>query len=217
MVPGEGGTQVTTWTKDDRIEGAALPTSSNSHMEVLEGDAPWITPPGLLLDVGCGGGQFLKAASLMGLDCTGMDADPRMVAASREHSGCEVHHRLVGYSYVAPGPISGGFNYVTAFEVVEHLHDVPDGLRWMLACLATGGWLVGAVPDMGVTKVSQAPTGPESVAETAEEIAALNRHVSAFDPEGVRFLLESVGFVDVETVATMKGRKKRVLFRGRRP
>jgi len=41
--------------------------------------------------------------------------------------------------------------------------------------------------------------------------------VSAFDPEGVRFLLESVGFVDVETVATMKGRKKRVLFRGRRP
>jgi SAM-dependent methyltransferase len=94
---------------------------------------------GRLLDVGCGRGDFLRAAQLS-FEVFGVD-----VAARLEASDLEIRFfegRLEDASFE-----EGSFQIVTAFEVLEHLFDPASTLREVHRVLADKGLFVFQTGD----------------------------------------------------------------------
>ncbi len=102
--------------------------------------------PGLrLLDVGCGGGAFLKVARALGAEVYGVEPSEHGAAAARAQGLPVFHGQLHDYMEAAPsGP---RFDVVTANHVVEHHPSPVDALRQMSSLLAPGGYLWFAVPN----------------------------------------------------------------------
>jgi len=72
-----------------------------------------------LLDVGCGYGAFLKAASDFGYDVYGCDLVKDRVSIAKKH------YKLKNLKKGSPEKVFGGkkFNVITLWDVVEHLPD----------------------------------------------------------------------------------------------
>ena len=94
--------------------------------------APPVDGEASLLDVGCGQGHFLDAARRRGFRVQGLDFNPNCVEAARNLYGIQVISQDLA-SYATEGH---QFNYVTAFEILEHIADPVEALR-SLSRLAT--------------------------------------------------------------------------------
>jgi SAM-dependent methyltransferase len=202
-----------------KIKGAAKPTSDNSHPEIL-GSVGWLDPntPARLLEVGCGGGHFLAHAARLGLEVYAIDADMRMVLAARERCegidsvGLRILHHLIGKPLPALWP---SFDYVVAFESIEHTENPVDAFRWIHDVLGPGGYVIGSVPNDGRGRLAEGILRT-AFPETDDDVVEINRHKSRFDVETLETALEMALFEDVETIETTKGSKHRILYRGRR-
>jgi SAM-dependent methyltransferase len=86
-----------------------------------------------ILDVGCFDGRFLE--SLLGsYHCSGIEIHP--AARSRaEQKGIE----LIGSDF---SKISGDFDCITAFDVIEHVERPKSFLEECLAAIPPGGWVL---------------------------------------------------------------------------
>ena len=73
-----------------------------------------------LLDIGCGTGWFLEHASET-FDVAGVEYSETLLNFLRERFGFEV--------YKTVDELSRGFDYITAFDVIEHVPDPLDFLR----------------------------------------------------------------------------------------
>jgi SAM-dependent methyltransferase len=94
--------------------------------------APLTDGEASLLDVGCGEGRFLNATRQRGFHVQGLDFNGNCVEAVRNLYGVQVASRdLASYATGA-----AHFDYVTAFEFLEHTADPVDVLR-CLGRLAT--------------------------------------------------------------------------------
>jgi 2-polyprenyl-3-methyl-5-hydroxy-6-metoxy-1,4-benzoquinol methylase len=105
-----------------------------------------LPPPGpgaRLLDVGCGPGAGLAAATSLGYEAWGLDPSPAGVAAARDRFGDRV--RLGRLSDRALP--EGSFDVVTLFDVVEHLYDPRRLAPDLDAHLAPGGRVLIATPN----------------------------------------------------------------------
>ena len=197
------------------IKGAAKPTSNNSHMELL-GD--WIQlhkgRTTTLLDVGCGGGQFSKAAQDAGFVVYGIDADERMIETTgMKIGGMWVNRQLIGDDI--PVGWHQAFDYVTSFQVIEHMEDPKKAIHWIWSLLQPGGCFVGSVPN---NKKGRIAVGEllDQLPQTDDDLIAVNKHKNAFDMASVRALLQDEGFKSIETYERKQGTKERIVFRGRR-
>jgi SAM-dependent methyltransferase len=97
-----------------------------------------------VLDVGCGSGTFLTLAKSRGLRAYGMELNPQGVAQARR-AGHEVYECLLA-DLLAREP-GRKFDFVTAWQVMEH---VPDPARFLQECAAAarpGGFVGVAVPN----------------------------------------------------------------------
>jgi 2-polyprenyl-3-methyl-5-hydroxy-6-metoxy-1,4-benzoquinol methylase len=101
-----------------------------------------VAPPGRLLDVGCGRGDFLVAARTSGWDVTGVELVPSAAAAARDRHGLDVRAGAL-----QDAGLQGGFDVVCAMHVVEHVLDVPDLLEQLTALTRPGGRVVLEVPN----------------------------------------------------------------------
>jgi SAM-dependent methyltransferase len=102
-------------------------------------------PGGLLLDVGCGTGQFVEAARKAGYRARGLDLSAaQLEVARRRFPDVEVHAgRLRDYAHGMP---PGSFDVVTAFQVLEHVADPLDFLADARRLLRPAGYLAIGVP-----------------------------------------------------------------------
>ena len=96
-----------------------------------------------LLDLGCGTGFFLKAASDAGLETHGVDISSVAVALSKQVSPTSTMHvcsmeNLNGI---------GLFDYVTAFGSMEHCLDINKALSEVIRVLEPSGRFVIMVPN----------------------------------------------------------------------
>ncbi len=111
--------------------------------EVAETLAVRRPPPARVLDVGCGGGEFLKAASEAGYRATGIDVSVAAVAACRSRG---LDARAGDFLRVDLGE---RFDLVTMWDVVEHLREPAAFVRRARELLSPGGWLLAKVPAFG--------------------------------------------------------------------
>lgn len=98
---------------------------------------------GRLLDVGCGGGEFLAQMRTAGWDVQGLEPDPAAAARARA-AGLPVADAGLEDAELAPG----SFDAITMSHVIEHLHDPVGALRICARALRRGGVLWVATPNL---------------------------------------------------------------------
>lgn len=98
-------------------------------------------------DAGCGSGRFLRTLKQLGHDAIGIDISEAAVKAACE-SGARA---VVGNPETGAGldALGGGFDVVTALDLLEHTFDPAQTLRRLTALLKPDGCLIVSVPNVG--------------------------------------------------------------------
>ncbi len=133
------------------------------------------SPPGRLLEIGCGHGGFVRLAREMGWEATGTELSPWVVDFVRRAFDVPVHRGRLETLALEPG-----FRCIAAFDVLEHLNDPEETVRRAADLLAPDGVLVLQTPWFR-------GEGPDWAMFQEEE------HVHLFTAEAVRLLLDRVG------------------------
>lgn len=105
-------------------------------IESVEGTGP-------VLDVGCGGGLFLRELNLPQNEIVGLDFSVNAASVAWSTNGVPV---ACGALPRAPFR-EGSFRVITMFHVLEHLYDPMSYLQAALKLLQPGGRLVVQVPN----------------------------------------------------------------------
>lgn len=96
----------------------------------------------LLLDVGCGGGEFLSLASALGFNVIGIDVDPGAVESARR-SGFDVRVGDPTNNNLADQT----FDVITLNQVIEHVEDPIATLSAVRGLLREEGLVFLATPN----------------------------------------------------------------------
>jgi SAM-dependent methyltransferase len=104
-----------------------------------------LQPPGRLLDIGCGSGDFLAFARRHGWEAQGVEVEARAASFCRDELGLPV----VTGDFVRSNLPAGHFDVITMWNVFEHLHEPTAALREVGRVLRPGGLFVSASPDVG--------------------------------------------------------------------
>ena len=123
---------------DDKITvQQALETGEFRHLPLLRGKR--------LLDVGCGGGYFLRISQMLGATVKGIEPSDAGAKVARE-SGLDVFHGMLA-DYVGQKDKDHDFDVITASHVLEHTPDPVATLLNMKKLLADNGLIWIAVPN----------------------------------------------------------------------
>ena len=104
------------------------------------------TPAPRCLDVGCGDGRLLDLLAAAGVppgNLHGVELSERAIARVRERG----YHGHLGRIEEVDLP-AGSFDFVTLFQVIEHVSDPEATLRALARLLAPGGVLVVETPNV---------------------------------------------------------------------
>lgn len=139
------------------------------------------TPRGVLLDVGCGNGDFLDMARGMGWDVHGIDLDPKAVEGARRRG------LAVGQGGIETlDHSSDRYDVITLSHVIEHVHNPLALLKSCHRLLKPGGSLWLETPNIdgiGHSTYGRYWRGLEPP-----------RHLTLFTWEGMDDLLVKAGF-----------------------
>ncbi len=101
-------------------------------------------PRGKLLDVGCSTGFFLLIARKLGHDTYGMDASEKAIELARKKYKLKVVRALTFEDL--PEEFKQPYDYITAFEVLEHVPDPMAFLKSVYELLREGGMFIMSCP-----------------------------------------------------------------------
>jgi SAM-dependent methyltransferase len=97
-----------------------------------------------VLDVGCGEGAFLDLAREQGLGTYGVELN-RNAAAVAAGRGHRMASKLM--QDITLDEVEGGIDFLTLFQVVEHVSSPVDFLRAATRLVRPGGFIVVGVPN----------------------------------------------------------------------
>ncbi len=160
---------------------AYLAAASRRRLSILHRRA---TPPGRLLDVGCGTGEFLAAAADGGWTATGVEPVDASAAIARSH-GLAV---TTGLSTDLP-PDALGNDVVSACHVLEHMLDPVAFLRELARCGQPGGTVLVESPNYRSMARRSAGAG-------WRHLRAFE-HVLHLEPATMRTVFDRAGLLDV--------------------
>ena len=104
----------------------------------------YVSPPGRLLDFGCGWGFFLQVARSRGWKPYGIEPLPGTALHARARFGMDVVADVLRDDTYA----DDYFDVVTAFQVFEHLPDPNEVLSILRRCIRPGGVILIEVPNI---------------------------------------------------------------------
>lgn len=140
-------TRLESWLYDRVIAETVLATTST----LIEGILAAVPPDGSVLDVGCGGGQFVLrlAERARNLKITGVDLSPdqvkRATARARHHPQVRFE---VGSAMKLPFP-DDHFDAAISIASIKHWPDQSRGIDELIRVLRPGGLLQIAEGDRG--------------------------------------------------------------------
>lgn len=142
-----------------------------------------------VLDIGCGGGDFIASFAGPGRQLFGVDPDPkaREVAAAR---GVVVEEGTA--EAIPPGTRAQSFDLILMTHVLEHCADPGLALRNVRSLLGPGGGFYCEVPNCAALHF-------RTYSEISEMLD-VPRHVHFFTPRSLRRLMEQAGFEVVAEV-----------------
>jgi SAM-dependent methyltransferase len=155
------------------------------NRDVLSFYVPMFANCRLVLDVGCGEGEFMQLLRDKGVKALGIDSDARMVEGCLGKGLDVVQTDLFDYLPEHQGEFDGIFNS----NLIEHL-SAQDAARFVQACygaLCVGGTLVMATPN------------PASLIVQLHEFWRDATHVRLYSRPLLEFLLHWAGFRDIES------------------
>ncbi|NOY98373.1 MAG: methyltransferase domain-containing protein [Chloroflexi bacterium] len=100
-------------------------------------------PAGRVLDIGCGPGFFLEAASEAGYDVWGIDPSEYIVQVAQKKFGQQIHRGTIADVNFEPE----SFDLVTAFDVFEHIYQPVDFLSRVHRLLKPNGVFAITTPN----------------------------------------------------------------------
>lgn len=103
-----------------------------------------VQPGQLLLNIGCGSGEYNGAAQAMGLRVAACEPEPQafQLASSAAPSGCSVHHCGLMELREKVEPAS----YIVMHDVLEHIEDDVAAVAAVRDLLVPGGLAIISVP-----------------------------------------------------------------------
>jgi len=137
---------------------------------------------GRLLELGCAYGYFLEEAERR-WQCEGVDVSHDVVDACRRRTGCRVFA-----GDVIELPLEAGYQWIVAWDVVEHLDRPRDAVARAFDLLAPGGRIAFTTGD--ISSSAARALGP------AWRLLTPPSHLTFFSRAGVRALLGDAGFVE---------------------
>jgi hypothetical protein len=106
------------------------------------------SPPGRLLDFGCGSGAFLQRMAACGWEVVGLDIAPQVVRALQQRG-----FRALQGSLPHPQLAPQSFHVVTMWQALEHVHQPRLILRRAWELLVPGGYLIVTVPNLSLIHI----------------------------------------------------------------
>jgi 2-polyprenyl-3-methyl-5-hydroxy-6-metoxy-1,4-benzoquinol methylase len=142
-----------------------------------------------LLDVGCGGGDFIATMRELGWKVSGVETDPVAVERARGRQ-LDVHHG----NLESAGFDDTSFDAITLAHVIEHVHEPQRLLAECRRILKPNGRLAITTPN----------SSSWAHRHFGRDWRGLEppRHIHIFNPKNIRHLLESAGLQPVR-VATL--------------
>lgn len=154
--------------------------------------------PGRLLDVGAGIGTFLSVARDAGWSVEGTEVSMSAISHATTRYGLALRLGIL-----EDAALTGPFDAVSMWHVVEHLPRPADTLRLCHSLLRDRGRLIMAMPNDGQTAWALTVAGnvlrrllkrqPSSRYERLRP--GVESHIQHFDESSIRRLLEGCGFV----------------------
>lgn len=173
---------------EDRFRGSKADISSQieRYVEMVRTTGP-VAEGGVVLDIGCGRGEWLALLKAGGIAARGVDLNEAMVRHSRDEGFDVVEGDAIAYLEGSPG---ASLAAVTGFHIVEHLpFKVLVGLlNECYRALSPGGIVLFETPN------------PENLVVGACTFHYDPTHTRPLPPDLLRFLAETRGYVDVRIV-----------------
>lgn len=146
-----------------------------------------------VLDVGCGAGLLCEPLARLGGRVTGVDAAPENIAVARAHAAGQ--GLAIDYRAGEVAEVEGGFDLVTALEVIEHVTDPAAFVTALAARLSPGGLLVISTPN-------RTPVSRLAMITLGEGLRLIPRgthdHAKFLTPGEVAALVARAGLVEVD-------------------
>jgi SAM-dependent methyltransferase len=184
---------------DEDLRAAGLERLRRKNFErLLDWLCYRIEPHGSsLLDVGCVHGWFLEAAARRGFGVAGLEPDPGMTIRAAA-AGYTVWYGFFPHHL----PPDRRFDVLVFNDVFEHLPDVAQAAQACHARLVPGGLLVLNLPSsrgvfyrLGEALDRAGMSGP---LERLWQKGFASPHLSYFDPDQLRQLMERHGFIEID-------------------
>lgn len=164
-----------------RPDNINKPEFLNRRLDELMSGFASFRQSGRLLDIGCGGGEWLNAARRAGWKAQGLEVSAPVVEYLREQD-FEIFH---GFLQDAAYP-DNHFDMVLAIEVLEHVPDAEAILRETARILRPGGVLWATTPHGNGLSAR--------VLHEEWSVVAPPEHLHLFSSKGMRRILRKSGF-----------------------
>lgn len=164
------------------------PFVGRSNLRGLEQLKKYVEPGATGLDIGCGFGYFLNQAREAGYEVQGIELSPKLAQEGRMRFGITIHQ-----ASVTDFSSDELFDFVTVWDVLEHLVDTDLVLQRIFSFLKPGGSLLIRVPDFSFM-------GSDLPAEFIQNYlkvvfpTSINQHYHHFSAESIAIILGRNGF-----------------------
>ncbi len=96
-------------------------------------------------DVGCANGYGARVISKVAGEVIGLDVNEEYLAVAKKSANPNQSYMAVNFENVCPN--LGTFDYITAFEFIEHLSNPAKPMQFFKESLSAGGELILSIPN----------------------------------------------------------------------